>query len=69
MILRLLMHIDMWIHIKYDKCRVQISESKSVHESSGSRVMCLSMLVSRSLRWVMWMMNYDRHLMVWENVW
>jgi len=29
----------------------------SIHESSGSRVECLSMLVSRNMTKVMWMMN------------
>jgi len=39
-----------------------------MHKSSGSKVKCLSMLVSRNLTWVMWIMNYDRHLMDFEKM-
>jgi len=41
----------------------------SIHESSGSRVKCLSIWVSRNLAGVMWMINMIDTWWNWENVW
>lgn len=40
----------------------------SIHESSESRVKCLYVVSYRSLTCEKWIINFNRHLMVWEIV-